>query len=108
MTFPSDENGDVLRRMQANGDNLEKARDIDFNYVFPEEEDARQFSAAIGRLGYDRVSYEFWQEKQMWDVQVIVFMVPGHAEITRIELSLDAIAREFFGRADGWGCFEVK
>jgi hypothetical protein len=30
LEFPKDENGDVLRRMQADGDDLSKARDIDF------------------------------------------------------------------------------
>lgn len=106
-TFPNDENGDVLRRMQATGDHLDQPRDIDFNHVFQKEEEAQQFSDAIRRLGYEKVSYKFWEMKEVWDACVVVFMVPSHAEITRIEQKFDAVAREFFGRADGWGCIAV-
>ena len=34
MTFPADDNGDVLRRMLTTGDDLTKPRDIDFDHVF--------------------------------------------------------------------------
>ena len=33
MEFPDDENGDVLRRMAANGDDLTRPRNIDFTVV---------------------------------------------------------------------------
>jgi len=94
--------------MQEDGDDLSKARDIDFNYIFPKEEEAVQFSDATRRLGYERVSHKFWAEKKVWDVLVVVFMLPTHSEITRVEQRLDAVAREFFGRADGWGCLAQK
>jgi hypothetical protein len=48
-SFPEDENGDVLRRMQANGDDLSKARDIDFSVVFHDEAAAKRFVELIDR-----------------------------------------------------------
>jgi hypothetical protein len=107
-TFPNDENGDVLRRMQASGDNLEKPRDIDFNFVFEKEADANGFCAAVRKLGFERVRCKFFEQKKMWDVRVIVFLMPTHVEITQTELKLDTLSREFCGRADGWGCLAEK
>jgi hypothetical protein len=98
-TFPNDPNGHVLRQMQTTGDNLEKPRDIDFEHIFEKEADARQFAEAVRRLGYKKVSIRFSEERNMWDVSIVVFMMPTHAET-----KLDTIAREFCGRADGWGC----
>jgi hypothetical protein len=102
--FPNDENGDVLRRMLAAGDNLTKPRDIDFNFLFEEETSANGFCMAVRKLGFERVGHRFWVEKEKWDVRVIVFLMPTHAEITATETKLDTLAREFCGRADGWGC----
>jgi hypothetical protein len=40
MEFHGDENGDVLRRMQANGDNLFRECNVDFQVVFPDQSSA--------------------------------------------------------------------
>ena len=106
-TFPQDENDDVFRRMQESGDQLDKPRDIDFNHLFPKEEEAKLFCGAVGRLGYDRSFCKWWDEKKCWDVRIVVFMVPTHADVTRVEFQLDGVAREFLGRADGWGSMAV-
>lgn len=47
--IPDDENGDVLRRMLDDGDDLTLARPIDFFHVFAEESDAQDFAAAAAR-----------------------------------------------------------
>jgi hypothetical protein len=52
MEFPDDENGDVLRRMAANGDDLSLPRNIDFTVVFPIESTAQQFAKHFHELGY--------------------------------------------------------
>ena len=93
--------------MQAVGDDLSKARDIDFNHVFAKDEEAKRFVEAVQRLGHSRASYVFWEEKKLWDARVVVFMVRNHADVTSTESKLDAIAREFLGRGDGWGCLAV-
>src|SRR5688500_17677397 len=104
MSFPDDDNGNVLRRMLAAGDDLTDPRDIDFNHVFVKEEKALGFVAAVRRLGYYRASHQFWEAKKMWDARFVVLMMPNHSEITQVELKFGAVAREFLGRADGWGC----
>jgi hypothetical protein len=104
MIHPDDDNGDVLRRMEAHGDDLTKSRDIDFMVVFPSEDAARQFSEQIGAQGY-ATSAKFAQAKVdfPWDVRVINRMKPTHQAITEFENVLEELAATFGGFNDGWG-----
>jgi len=105
--FPDDENGDVLRQMQANGDDLSKARGIDFTVVFPREESANEFQEYFSALGYTTtLENTACVEDMPWDVVVVKEMVPTHSAITSFELELEEIALPLDGRNDGWGCFE--
>lgn len=45
--FPDDENGDVLRRMERNGDDLNISRNIDFSVVFPSEAEGDEFAKRV-------------------------------------------------------------
>lgn len=94
--------------MQLVGDSLQEPRDIEFNFVFPESEQVQRFFEIAQSLGYRRLTHRFADKRKLWDSCVVVFMVPDHAEITEIESTLDAIARNLSGRADGWGCFTIK
>jgi len=44
MIFPDDDNGNALRRLEEQGDDLAKARNIDFSVVFPAESAAEHFA----------------------------------------------------------------
>lgn len=50
--FPDDENGNVLRDIAAQADDLTKARDIDFTVVFAQASSAEQFAEHFRELGY--------------------------------------------------------
>lgn len=104
--FPDDENGDVLRRTERNGDDLNISRDVNFSVVFPSEAEAAQFVANIRGLGL-RASMEKSNcvPELPWDVTVTKHMIPAHAEITRLEEMLEDAAGPLGGRNDGWGCF---
>jgi hypothetical protein len=108
-TFPDDENGDALRRMQDEGDNLAIARDIDFNAVFPTQEAAdgfaKHFEASGHRTSVERTDSD---PELPWDVVVVKHMVPDHEEITTFEGTLEGVAIEFGGYNDGWGCFQQR
>jgi hypothetical protein len=105
--FPDDENGDVMRRMQQNGDDFTKPREIDFSVVFPSEIAAEGFADGFRQSGY-KVSVAKWEtERELpWDVTVTRYMLPTHAGITEMEETLEIAAVRFGGRNDGWGCFE--
>ena len=103
--FPDDENGDVLRRMQKDGDDFTKARDIDFSVIFPNESSAKQFADHFGKAGF-KVAIEEWEgDRELpWDVTVTRHMYPTHSEITQIENALEGVAAPLGGANDGWGC----
>ena len=105
MKYPDDANGDVLRRMEAHGDDLTCPRNIEFTVVFPNENAAKRFADHFSTLGY-AASAELTEtvENFPWDVVVIKHMVPSHAEIGAFEDSLQRVADTFGGHSDGWGC----
>ena len=109
MDFPSDANGDVLRRMAASGDDLTQARIIEFVHVMPREAAARQMAASAQRLGFtvsvDQLDDDDGRMTSDWEVTCSLEMVPSHARITETEMRLGKLAKSFGGYADGWGCF---
>ena len=109
MQFPNDANGDALRRMQAEGDDLTLPRNIEFTVVFPAEHKAKRFAHHFRELGF-AVSVECTGALQdsPWDVIVVKHMVPSHEEIAAFEASLQQVAEAMGGRNDGWGCFSER
>ena len=53
MFLADDENGDVLRRMIAKGDDLTVPRNIDFSVLFAEQNSAEKFAEHLRSLGYE-------------------------------------------------------
>ena len=106
MIYPNDANGDALKRMEAQGDDLSLPREIEFTVVFPSEESATQFAREISAQGYE-ASREFSEtvEGFPWDVIVVKYMAPSHSEIERFEANLQEAAYRLGGHNDGWGCF---
>lgn len=106
MIHPNDANGDVLRRLESQGDNLTKPRNINFTVVFPGESSAEKFAEHFRELGHE-VSVEFAEvEKDFpWDVVVVQHMVPSYDAISNFEELLQSVADSWGGHNSGWGCF---
>jgi hypothetical protein len=106
MIHPDDDTGDALRRLEADGDDLSRARDVDFNIVFPSEFSAQRFADCFRERGC-AVSVEFLESetKLPWDVRVVKNMTPSHQGITDFEIELQEVAGSLGGHNDGWGCF---
>jgi hypothetical protein len=105
--IPNDENGDVLRRMIKNGDDLSQPRMMDFCYIFPERRQALAFAEIVDDKDLN-VCISYNKERDMWDAIVKRYMIPTHTDITTFELSLATHAELVGGEADGWGCMTVK
>jgi hypothetical protein len=106
MIYPDDDNGDVLRRMEAEGDNLSLPRNIDFTVVFPDESAAERFAGHFREQGFTAsVEHAETVKELPWDVIVVKYMVPSHQEIGDFETALQEVAGTLGGRNDGWGCF---
>ncbi len=106
MNYPDGDNGDALRRMEAQGDNLSLPRNIDFSVVFPNESAAARFVDQFREQGYE-ASMEFGEtvKELPWDVIIVKHMVPSHQEISDFETILQDVADKLGGRNDGWGSF---
>jgi len=104
LTFPKDENGDILRKMQAMGDNLDAALDMNFAFAFKNEGDAQRFASAVTAPDY-RAEASRYEERKMWQTEVTHFMLPTYEAISELESRLSKIARAYGGEPDGWGSF---
>jgi hypothetical protein len=104
MDFPDDDNGDVLRRLVRDGDDLTRPRDVDFVVVFADVNQAEVFATHFRDLGF-KVSVERTEVETglPWDVIVVNNMIPTHEGIGRFEELLDSVAAPLGGRNDGWG-----
>jgi len=106
MTFPHDENGDVLRLMESNGDDLTQPRNIDFEHIFDSLANALDFMRDAANHT-DALTLSWYDGEAKWNVCVMRHMVPTHPGISDLEGSLGTIARAHGGEADGWGCMQV-
>ncbi len=106
LTFPLDDNGDVLNKLQRGGDDLSLPRDIDFSVVFATEENATAFAKLFDhpdtRVQVKRADVT---PERPWDVTVTRRMVPDHGAIGAFEEALTLRASPLGGCNDGWGCF---
>ena len=102
INFPNDENGDVLRGMVDEGDDISKPRNIDFYFAFEIEDEAKCFAEQV-RVTTGLPAEVSTYESDQWQVCVTKYMVPKHHDITELETSLTHIARLYHGDADGWG-----
>jgi regulator of RNase E activity RraB len=102
-------NRDVILQLIEAGDDLSKARDIDFSVVFPDGKSAEAFASELQRQGYT-ISVEEMdaEEGLLWDVTVVKHMLPVCEAITAFQQSLESIASPLGGRNDGWGCIAQK
>ncbi len=104
--FPDDENGNVLRQMQKNGDDLTKSRNVDFTVVLPNQQAAEKLADHFKKLNYKvEIENSGTVSDLPWDVRVVKNMIPTHTDITNFEQELANFAAPLGGRNDGWGSF---
>lgn len=106
-----DENAEVLRRLEAEGRNLGPPRQIDFSHLLPDKESADAFAEIARRVGFltavKQLDDDCGDPELRWDVSASKHMSPTCEDITETEVMLDSAARQYGGRADGWGFFDV-
>jgi hypothetical protein len=98
MIYPDDDTGDALRRMEEQGDDLTKPRDIDFSVVFQAESSAEEFAKTLRSQGLTAsVYYAEEMEPFGWNVNVVKGMLPSHREISEFENLLRGVAEGLGG-----------
>lgn len=102
--LPDDENGDVLRQMLEDGDDLTQARDIEFFLVFGEQAQAEAFAAQAAEVPDLAVAGPEVDDEGIWVVSAMRHMPASHAGISSLERLLTTIADAYGGYPDGWAC----
>ena len=106
--FPDDANGEVIRLLWENGDDLSTPREFDFGVVFEDEKAALDFAVALLRQEI-KVSFSPAEEgEKLCEVCCHPIMIPDHTTISNFQSSLADIAEDYGGNLDGWECFVVK
>jgi hypothetical protein len=109
MTYPNDANGDALRRMEADRDDLTRPRNIDFTVVFADVTSAERFADYFRALGHEvSVGNTETDKDFLWDVVVVQHMVPSYDGVANFEKLLQSVADGLGGHNDGWGCFSER
>jgi len=106
-TFPDDATGRILRRMQAAGDDLSRARPIEFCFLFTEEAGARAFAQDIVERGSSSAVSPY-EGATPWQVVVTDTLVPQHGALIERVRRLTLLAEDRGGSPDGWGCTPME
>ncbi len=106
-SYPDDSDGDALRSIEAQGNDMSASMEIDFPVLFPSEGQASVFAPVAASLGF-RVHLSQDEKDLNWDVYCTCDMVPEYEEIVRIQHELTAAAKPYGGYSDGWGTFGNK
>ena len=93
--------------MIDHGDDLCKARKIDFCFIFPERRQALAFAELVDDRELE-VCISYYPGREMWQAKVHRHMVPTHKQITSMEFELSERAESVGGEPDGWGCIVVN
>lgn len=104
LPYDDEGDGDALRRLLRDGSDLSKPMEIDFCILTPDEETGRKIAALAAPLGY-QVKVSDNEFNDGWTCYCTRTLVPDYDTIIEIQATLDAIARPFGGKIDGWGSF---
>lgn len=113
--YPDDLDGEVLRMIADDGNDMTQPMDVEFHVAAATEEHAETIADAAEKLGYETfVDYDDGSEDEEeleeevtepWTCTCRKKMLLEYNAIMSAQAELDAIARPLGGYADGWGTF---
>lgn len=109
--YPNDADGDALRRIAADGNDMSRPMEVNFQVAAPDEPTAKKFAEAAVKLGYRTSVYAYDPEEKEeeltdpWTCECTKDMVLTYDAVIAAQLELDEIAQSLGAYADGWGTF---
>jgi regulator of RNase E activity RraB len=103
-TFPNDADGDALRRVAADGNDLTKPMTIDFTVVVPDEASATSVARAARSAGYE-TAIDLDEESDESICVCTKLMLATYDNVLRAQEELQELAAPYGGEVDGWGTF---
>lgn len=113
-SYPDDIDGEVLKMIAEDGNDMTKPMEVDFHVAAATEETAEQIADAAEKLGYETyVDFDDGSDDEDVDEEVTEpwtatcrkTMLLQYDAIMAAQAELDEIARPLGGYADGWGTF---
>ncbi len=113
MSYPNDEDGQVLARIAASGMDLSVPTTIEFAIASNDESSSNAIADAFSSSGFKSEVYYDEGEPDYddnddpefgpsWSVYVLVHCVPSNENVVATQAKLDSIAQKFGGKVDGW------
>ena len=104
MSFPDDENGQLLAEIAAAGVDLNQTVDVDYFHLFEKKPDAEKMLAAV-KDAHPEAKLKLFEDDTpgVWDVSCSVAITPSYDNICQYEKVFETIAEQHRGYADGWG-----
>ncbi|WP_425616273.1 ribonuclease E inhibitor RraB [Anatilimnocola sp. NA78] len=106
--FPADADGDALRRVVADGNDLSQPMQVDFPVVFDSLEATPEFVEAARSRGYDVEIGELDDEAdegEKIDVFCVKTMLLTYDAVIACQNELNELSKPYGGFCDGWGTF---
>jgi len=102
--LPNDADGDALRRLAADGNDMARPMTIDFTVVIPSLAAGHAVAGAAQEIGY-RSSVEHDEEAETWTCYCTRHMVASYDAIVLAQRELNRLSGPHGGHCDGWGSF---
>ncbi len=102
--YPHDDDGEALKRVAADGNDMSKPMPIDFTVVVPDEDSARAVAGVAAAAGYDP-DIDYDGEADEWIVEATKTMLATYENVVGAQAELGALTSPHGGEVDGWGTF---
>lgn len=111
--YPDDLDGQVLRSIAEDGNDMTKPMEVEFHVAAPSEEVADAIADAAEQLGYEpHVFFDDGEDAEedeeiidQWTCTCVKVMLLQYDAIMAAQAELDELAKPLGGYADGWGTF---
>lgn len=98
----SEADTDVLRRLDADGDDFSVFRDVDFHFVCSSQEKAEVVAGFLDDYQFGRA--KVLEEDGRFEVNVVIHMPVTQNVILSVSGFMTCIAELYSVEFDGWGC----
>jgi hypothetical protein len=106
--FPEDNLGDALWQMLLAGDCLTQPREVEFSTLFSTDVLALKFGQLLLENN-QKLSFTPYQEdsEYPWEITAYPEIAPNYENISAYQNLLEASAKPFNGKYDGWYCLNA-
>ena len=101
-SLPHDADGDVLRQLAENGNDLSRFMVIDFHIVVPDEQAGRELGEIVKQAGFKP---DLWYDDERDEITLAAskLMLPDYQALIDAQVELGELALPLGGTLDGWG-----